>query len=27
VVHEGLTTTHVVMNYRSGLFSFAPIKR
>lgn len=26
-VHEGLTTTHVVMNYRSGLFSFAPIKR
>ena len=27
VVHDGLTTTHVVMNYRSGLFSFAPIKR
>lgn len=25
-VHEGLTTTRVVMNYRSGLFSFAPIK-
>lgn len=26
-VHAGLTTTHVVMNYRSGLFSFAPLKR
>ncbi|RMB54246.1 uncharacterized protein (DUF2141 family) [Sphingomonas sp. PP-CE-3A-406] len=27
VVHDGITTTHVVMNYRSGLFSFAPIKQ
>ncbi|WP_443025660.1 DUF2141 domain-containing protein [Sphingomonas sp. PB2P12] len=26
-VHDGITTTHVVMNYRSGLFSFAPIKQ
>lgn len=26
-VHDGITTTHVVMNYRSGLFSFAPLKR
>ncbi|RXD05897.1 DUF2141 domain-containing protein [Sphingomonas sp. UV9] len=27
VVHAGLTTTHVVMNYRNGLFSFGPLKR
>jgi uncharacterized protein (DUF2141 family) len=26
VVHDGITTIHVVMNYRSGLFSFAPLK-
>ena len=27
VAHAGITPTTVVMNYRSGLFSFAPIKR
>ena len=27
VAHAGLTATTVVMNYRSGLFSFAPLKR
>ena len=26
VAHAGLTATTVVLNYRSGLFSFAPIK-
>ena len=27
VAHAGITPTTVVMNYRSGLFSFAPLKR
>lgn len=27
VAHGGITPTTVIMNYRSGLFSFAPIKR
>lgn len=27
VTHAGLTSTTVVMNYRIGLFSFAPLKR
>ncbi|MEG3164422.1 DUF2141 domain-containing protein [Sphingomonas sp. PB2P19] len=27
VAHAGITLTTVVMNYRSGLFSFAPLKR
>ena len=27
VAHAGITATTVVMNYRSGLFSFAPLKR
>lgn len=26
VAHAGLTATTVIMNYRSGLFSFAPLK-